>query len=124
MIKSKKIFVGCLSTITILIVVAYFGIKYFWNNTSLTDCEQIDSTYKVGEYKIIKYSCLGPVGPVYYPLDLYKNGNKIASSGFQKDSCIIKFNPNNELYLYLNTCNNLIDGFRDRVKKNRIYKNA
>ena len=74
----------------------------------MTDCEQIDETYEIGEYEIIKYSCLGPVGPPYHPLDLYKNGEKIANNGFKKDSCVIKFNPEIGLYLYLNICDKSI----------------
>ena len=56
MIKSKKMLLGgCLTFILILIVGGYSGINYLQSKISLTDYEQMDTTYKIDEYKILIY---------------------------------------------------------------------
>jgi len=86
-----------------IVTAVYFGLK----NISLTDCEEKESFY-VQDYEIVKYSCIGPVGPFYYPLDLYKNDKLVDKNGFQLDSCHIRFIPRSDLYLKFNICDQTI----------------
>jgi hypothetical protein len=98
-----------------ILIGGYFALKTFGEAFG-SDCDESKS-WTVQEYTIQEYSCLGFAGPKYYPLDLYKNGKEIANNGFRKDSCIIKFNPKNDLYLYLNICDNSIKEIRPEKKQ-------
>ena len=71
----------------------------------MTKCKDIQE-WKIEDYRIVKSNCLGPVGPTYYPLTVYKNKNHLGDNGYQKDSCTITIQPENDLYLIFNICDN------------------
>jgi hypothetical protein len=74
-------------------------------NLNLTKCEDVKE-WKIGEYKIVKSDCLGPAGPHYYPLSLYKDKTFLGGTGYQDDSCTITFQPRSSNYFIFNICNN------------------
>lgn len=74
-------------------------------NLGLTKCEDVQE-WKIGDYRIVKSNCLGPVGPHYYPLSVYKDKKHLGDNGYQKDSCTITIQPDNDLYLIFNICDN------------------
>ncbi|WGD34022.1 hypothetical protein [Olleya sp. YS] len=122
---------GCKKTLIILSIV--FGIiligGFFISKKALNlfgeaygaDCE-ISYTWTINEYEIIENKCLGWAGPHYYPLDLKKNGEFIASSGYKFDSCNIRFEPKNGQYLIINVCDKKITEFKSQKTKIEIQK--
>jgi hypothetical protein len=74
-------------------------------NSELTKCEQIQE-WKIENYKIIKSKCLGPAGPPYYPLGIYKGTKFFGDIGFQKDDCTITFQATSDLYSIFDICKN------------------
>jgi hypothetical protein len=106
--------------IVIIIGGGYFALKMFGEAFG-AECE-INNSWTVKEYEIIEYKCLGWAGPHYFPLDLKKNGKDFASSGYKMDSCNIRFEPNNGLYLILNICNGEITELKPQKKEIELQK--
>jgi hypothetical protein len=85
-------------------------------NLDLTKCEDVQE-WKIGEYRIVKSDCLGPAGPNYYPLTVYKNKKYLGDNGYQKDSCTITIQPDNDLYLVFNICDNSFSEIKPAKKE-------
>jgi hypothetical protein len=119
--KGLKISLIVLSVLIVLITVAgYVALKIFGEAFG-ADCEK-SSSWTIGQYEIQEYKCLGWAGPHYYQLHLYKDGKEIAENGYKLDSCSIRFNPTNDLYLCLNICNNKVSELRPRKKEIDLQK--
>ncbi|WP_418604101.1 hypothetical protein [Hwangdonia sp.] len=113
---------GCKTTFIVILIIlgvfligGYFAIKTLGKAFG-PDCDKTES-WAIQEYEIIKYSCLGWAGPRYYPLYLYKNGKELPSTGFKIDSCLISFNPQINLHIKFDICENRIERF-EPMKKN------
>ncbi len=85
-------------------------------NLGLTKCKQIQE-WKIGEFRIVKSDCLGPAGPNYYPFSVYKGKRHLGSNGFQKDSCIITIQPEDDLYMVFNICDNSLSEIKPEKKE-------
>lgn len=79
------------------------------------ECEET-TKWTIEEYEIQEYRCMGWAGPPYYPLDIFKNGSKVADRVIKNDSCLIVFVQEPGVYISLNNCDN-------SIKENRAYKN-
>jgi hypothetical protein len=108
---------GCKITIIIVAVIfigALIGGYFFLNmlgDAFGAECEKTKK-WTVQEYQIQEYRCFGWAGPPWYPMDIYENGNEITNDIIRKDSCLIGFRKEKELYLYLNICENSIKEIR------------
>ena len=114
---------GCKITLIIISVIfigVLIGGYYFLNMLGEAFGAECEKTKKwtVQEYEIQEYRCLGWAGPPYYPLDIYKNGTEVANNVIKKDSCVVVFEKEIGLYIYLNRCDNSIQ--ENRAKKNPI----
>ena len=93
-----------------------FLIAFSSCNLELTKCEEIKN-WKIGDYKIVKSKCLGPAGPHYYPLSLYKDNKFLGENGFQKDTCTTTFQADNDLYLIFDICQNTVVEIKPQKKQ-------
>ena len=101
--RLKTLIIVTTSTIVLILICGYFALTIIGGAFG-SECEKSNS-WIVGQYEIQEYKCLGWAGPNYYPLELFKNGEKITRNGLKLDSCRIHFVPRNDLYLKLNICN-------------------
>lgn len=82
-------------------------------NLSLTKCEAVQE-WRIDKYKIVKLNCLGYAGPRYYPIDIYVDKATKARSGFQVDSCTFNYQVDNESFLILNVCTQVIQELKPK----------
>ena len=76
-------------------------------------CETVQE-WKVQNYRIVKSKCPDLVLAFHYEYDVYA-GDKIKGSGAsQVDSCIFTWQADNESFLTLNACDNLIQELKPR----------
>ncbi|PQV44731.1 hypothetical protein CLV33_11810 [Jejuia pallidilutea] len=121
MSRGLKIALIIISILIVLILGGgYFALKTIGEAFG-ADCE-ISNTWTINEYEIIENKCLGWAGPHYYPLDLKKNGEYIASSGYKLDSCNFRFEPKNGQYLILNICDKEITELKSHKSEIDIEK--
>jgi hypothetical protein len=80
-----------------------------------TKCEKTRN-WVIGDYLIQEYECIGFVGPHFYPMDLFKDGERIDSYGFKSDTCKVSFDPNKDLHLEFDLCNGKIRKFKPNKK--------
>ncbi len=85
-------------------------------NPGLTKCKQIQE-WKIGEFRIVKSDCLGPAGPNYYPFSVYNGKRHLGGNGFQKDSCTITIQPEDDLYMVFNICSNSFSEIKPEKKE-------
>ncbi len=85
-------------------------------NPGLTKCEEMES-WEIEGYKIIRSKCLGPAGPHYYPISVYKDSKLLGENGFQKDSCITAFQARKDLYILFNVCQKSLAEIRPEKKE-------
>jgi hypothetical protein len=81
----------------------------------LTKCEELN-TYEIPPYKLIKKRCIGPVGPPYFPVALYK-GSKFLGEHVFTDSCLDAYQVSNGLYLKIDLCQETFTEIRPDKKK-------
>jgi hypothetical protein len=108
---------GCKITLIILGII-FIGVLicgyYFLNilgDAFGAECEKTEK-WIVQEYELQEYKCLGWAGPHYFPIDVYKNGSKIANDVIKKDSCLIRFEKQRGIYIDLDICENTIREIR------------
>jgi hypothetical protein len=58
-------------------------------------------------YKIKKYKCLGSAVSHRFPIDIYKNNEIVASKFIETDSCTIRFQNSDKLFVNLDICDDL-----------------
>jgi len=117
--KGFKITLIIISIIFIgLLIGGCFAVKTFGEAFG-ADCEKTES-WTINEYRIQEYNCLGWAGPRYYPLYLFKNGKELPSKGYRLDSCLISFNPKNDLHLKFDICEKRIEQFKPNKKNIRL----
>jgi len=88
---------------------AFLGVALFSScKLHLTECKEVDS-WDFTPYKIVKSNCLGPFGPRYFPLSVFKNEKFLGENAFQKDSCTITFQAEDDQYLVFNICNKNVE---------------
>ncbi|MCB0397188.1 MAG: hypothetical protein KDD36_11065 [Flavobacteriales bacterium] len=105
--QSLKIALIVLSVLlTLILIGGYMALKIFGEAFG-SRCEP-SNNWTVGEYNIQERTCLDWAGPRYYPLSLYKDGNKMTGSGSKIDSCNIRFTIEKDLCLNFNICTNQI----------------
>lgn len=119
---------GCKITLIILGIIfvgVLIGGYYFLNilgDAFGAECEKTQK-WTVQDYEIQEYRCLGWAGPHYYPMDIYKHGKKIGNNVIKKDSCLIRFRKQKEIYIDLNICKktiNEIQAEKTLLNSNRI----
>ena len=80
-----------------------------------TDCEKTQN-WAVGNYLVQEYECIGYVGPQFYPIDLFRNGERIDEYIFKVDSCTLNSQPKKDLFLKIDICNQKITELRPMKK--------
>jgi hypothetical protein len=88
----------------IVLAIIVFSATGCHNLLGLTNCTHTRDL-QIGPYTIAEGSCIGPVGPRYQSLSVYK-GKKHLGSGFQKDSCTILADPKDGLHMVFDICKN------------------
>ena len=97
-----------------------FFLSLFYScNLGLTKCEEMES-WEIEGYKIIKSKCLGPAGPHYYPISVYKDNKFLGENGIPKDSCITAFQARNDLYIFFNVCEKSLKEIRPEKKEIKL----
>jgi hypothetical protein len=71
----------------------------------LTECKY-NRQWDIEQYHIVEANCIGPVGPRYYPVSLYKGKKLIKGQGYKSNDCSVEFQPSNDLFLSFDICNN------------------
>lgn len=75
-----------------------------------TECTERRS-WVIGSYHIQEYYCIGFSGPPWYPVDLYKDNQKIANKLIKTDSCTVLFKKENEVHLRFNLCDKTVNTY-------------
>jgi len=97
------------SGILLLLIIAgiYLFLQVF-SEAFRAKCEE-NRIWKIEDYRIIEWRCIGFAGPYYYRVSLYKNNNEIDQTSFVPDStCIINFNLEMDKTISFDICNNEI----------------
>jgi len=81
-----------------------------------TECEKSNS-WKVGEYLIQEYDCLGWAGPHFRKFDLFENEKLVEDYVSMMDSCRVNFQKRNDLLVQFNLCSETITELRPQIKK-------
>jgi len=111
--KGLKIILIIIAGVVTIIIGALYVTLYTIREAYGSDCEN-SRQWTVNTYTIQEEKCLGWAGPHYYPLSLIENGTAIANNGHQIDSCIIRFIPDNDLYIELNICSKQVTELRPK----------
>lgn len=93
--------------VIVLIFVGGYTTLKFLGDAFDSECEKMES-WRVKEYEIEKYGCLGWAGPRYYKFYLLKNGEILSESSQGIDSCMINFKFENERHFKFDICRNKI----------------
>lgn len=96
-----------ISITVVVLVVGYFIFMSVFVSAYKTDCKK-HRQWKIGDYKVSEYKCLGWAGPHYYQFFLYKGGEKISVSGSKLDSCTVEFKLSEASSIKFNICNNRV----------------
>lgn len=93
-------------TISILLIIGFFGWKIFVNIFSMSfsrKCE-VTNTWEIENYNIEEKRCIGFAGPPFYPIYLYKKGIEIDYINHKSDSCIVQFTNEKGYTLEFDLC--------------------
>jgi hypothetical protein len=85
-------------------------------NLGLTKCEDVQE-WTIENYRIVESRCLGPAGPPYYPLSVFKGSKSLGTTAFQKNSCTITFQAKSDQYLFFDICNNKLTELKPDKKQ-------
>lgn len=101
--KWKALF-WTIGSLLVLAVVGWYLLLHVVSEEFGPDCD-INRKWEIGEYEIIEKKCIGFAGPHYYPVYLYRDGERIDQLAFIPDStCIIKFKPDTGDTLTFDIC--------------------
>ena len=101
--KWKALF-STIGSLLVLVVVGWYLLLHVVSEVFGLECDN-NRKWEIGEYEIIEKKCIGFAGPHYYPVYLYRDGERIDQLTFIPDStCIIKFKPDTGDTLTFDIC--------------------
>ncbi len=118
---NKALKITLISLLSLIAVAAIFAVATnyvfdIFTESFSAECEETDKEWKIDNYKIQEYECLGVAGGYYYPFYLFKDDKFIIGNGSKEDSCNIVFRFRDGLKLRFDICENQI------YEEERLYK--